>query len=89
MDHSGVVGLKEVVFRKTERTRYNIILVFDYFEHDLFGLTARRVRFGLPQAKYIIKEALSGLSALHSQRIMHRDVKSRLSRRQRADRKPR
>lgn len=75
-----MVGLKEVVFRKTERARYSIILVFDYFEHDLFGLTARRVRFSLAQAKYIAREALSGLSALHGLRVMHRDVKSELSR---------
>ena len=73
------------MYKKGENSRCNIILVFDYFEHDLFGLMARRVRFELKQIKYIFQQIVRGVAHMHSKCIMHRDIKSELIRRERLD----
>jgi len=81
LDHDSVVALKDVVYKRGEGGRYSIILVFDYFEHDLFGLMANGLKFELKQVKYIFQKIVKGVAHMHSRCMMHRDIKSILTRR--------
>lgn len=64
------------MYKRGENNRNNFILVFDYFEHDLFGLMANKVRFDLPVVRKIVQDLLKGLEHMHSRNILHRDLKS-------------
>jgi serine/threonine protein kinase len=71
--HPNVIQLQDVVMNRTNNKVY---LVFEYMEHDLAGLLDRKYTFSLEQVKYIFFSLLQGLQYLHSQNILHRDIKS-------------
>lgn len=87
LSHPCLVQLLEVVISKSSRRSREaqqegkncVFLVFEYMEHDLFGLSAKNVRFSLPQLKCILQQILAGLQHLHSRHIIHRDLKSGLT----------
>lgn len=83
LDHDSVVALKDVVYKRGEGGRCSIILVFDYFEHDLFGLMANGLKFELKQVKYIFQKIVKGVAHMHSRFTTHRDIKSFPTRRER------
>lgn len=51
-------------------------MVYEYVEHDLMGLIRRKVKFSIPQIKYILKEVLEAVDSLHSEHIEHGHLKS-------------
>jgi len=54
-----------------------LVLVFEYMEHDLSGLLSiPDVSFSESETKCIMKQLLEGLHQIHSAGIMHRDVKA-------------
>lgn len=51
-------------------------MVYDYIQHDLLGVILNRIKFTPAQIKYIIKEILEAVAALHSEHIEHGNLKS-------------
>lgn len=59
------------------RDRGSIYLVCDFCEHDLAGLlNCEDVKFSLPEIKSIMFQLFNALYYIHSNRILHRDMKS-------------
>lgn len=51
-------------------------MVFEYVEHDLYGLLKARVPFSEDQARSLMRQLLNALKVLHGSKIFHRDLKT-------------
>ncbi|GAB6023396.1 P-TEFb-associated cyclin-dependent protein kinase Cdk9 [Chamberlinius hualienensis] len=86
LKHDNVVSLIEICRSKGEAaispTQFNrykstFYLVFEFCEHDLAGLLSNtNVKFSLAEIKNVMKQLLEGLYFIHSNEIIHRDMKS-------------
>lgn len=78
--HDNVVNLQEICRSKaTPYNRYKstFYLVFDFCEHDLAGLLSNvNVKFTLGEIKRVVQQLLNGLFYIHSNKILHRDMKA-------------
>nr|CAI5826983.1 unnamed protein product [Callosobruchus analis] len=72
LKHENVVNLIEIC-----RYRSTFYLVFDFCEHDLAGLLSNvNVKFSLGEIKKVVQQLLNGLYYIHSNKILHRDMKA-------------
>ena len=55
-------------------------MVFEYMDHDLTGILNNSAAvYTVPHIKCLASQLFSGLAYLHSQNIIHRDVKGAFS----------
>ncbi|PAA75030.1 hypothetical protein BOX15_Mlig001619g5 [Macrostomum lignano] len=72
LHHPNIVSLSEIVIDE-ESAFY---LVFDYMDHDLFGLLeSSGTEFHERHIASIMKQLLDGLHYCHGKRFLHRDIK--------------
>lgn len=80
LKHENVVNLIEICRTKASafnRSKSTFFLVFDFCEHDLAGLLSNvNVKFSLGEIKMVMKQLLNGLYFIHSNKILHRDMKA-------------
>ncbi|EHK98361.1 putative Cyclin-dependent kinase G-2 [Glarea lozoyensis 74030] len=76
-DHPNIVGLREVVVGEDTSKIENIFLVLDFLEHDLKSLLEDMPEpFLTSETKTLLHQLTSGVLYLHTNWIMHRDLKT-------------
>lgn len=80
LKHENVVNLIEICRTKANhynRYRSTFYLIFDFCDHDLAGLLSNvNVKFSLGEIKRVVQQLLNGLYYIHSNKILHRDMKA-------------
>uniref|UniRef100_A0A0N5C8P3 cyclin-dependent kinase n=1 Tax=Strongyloides papillosus TaxID=174720 RepID=A0A0N5C8P3_STREA len=75
--HPNIVNVKEIVVGDNMDSIY---MVMEYVEHDMKSLldylAQRNKHFTISQVKCLMKQLLAGLEHLHSEWILHRDLKT-------------
>lgn len=71
-DHPNVSTLTEIMV-ESQKVVY---MIFDYADNDLSGLLLnKQIEINIAQCKHIFEQLLRGMEYLHSNGILHRDVK--------------
>eukprot|EP00118_Oscarella_pearsei_P000175 m.4373 g.4373 ORF g.4373 m.4373 type:complete len:316 (+) comp10621_c0_seq1:267-1214(+) len=74
--HPNVVKLFSVILKEGSKAReYNIRLVFEYLDRDLAQFMRDELLIPKELVKNIVLQLLKGLDFLHSNRVVHRDLK--------------
>ena len=79
LKHENVINLIEICRTKANSIKYKatFYLVFDFCEHDLAGLLSNvNVKFSMGEIKKVMQQLLNSLFFIHSQKILHRDMKA-------------
>lgn len=76
--HPNLVELLDIIIAPVKPPNYrgHVDLVFEYMEHDISALVESKIQFTQGEIKNIMKQILTGIAYLHSNNIIHRDIKS-------------
>ncbi|KAM3179384.1 hypothetical protein ACTXT7_000688 [Hymenolepis weldensis] len=81
LHHENIVNLCEIVTDKDNPSDFKkdkgaFFLVFDYMDHDLYGLLASGVvHFSELQVASLMKQLMLGINYCHNKNFLHRDIK--------------
>lgn len=80
LKHENVVNLIEICHKRASQQNKclsTFYLIFEFCEHDLAGLLSNiNVKFNLGEIKKVMQQLLNGLYYIHSNKILHRDMKA-------------
>lgn len=74
-NHPNILKLIDIT-SITSKGKAKVYLVFEYMAHDLSALVDSKIKFTLPEIKCLMHQVLTGINFLHSNNIIHRDIKS-------------
>lgn len=76
--HPNLVELLDIIIAPVKPPNYrgHVDLIFEYMEHDISALVESKIQFTQGEIKNIMKQILTGIAYLHSNNIIHRDIKS-------------
>lgn len=79
LNHSNIIQLNEVVTDYDLKSGMNIdngfYLVFEYMDHDLYGILDSGITLSELQVASIMKQIIDGLCYCHKKLFLHRDIK--------------
>jgi cyclin-dependent kinase 12/13 len=80
LTHANIVNLKEIVMDARSitdiRNDTSFYLVFEYCDHDLFGLLdSGLIQLDLEHVASFMRQLMSGLAYCHQRQFLHRDIK--------------
>eukprot|EP00096_Caligus_rogercresseyi_P012422 TRINITY_DN5202_c0_g1_i1.p1 TRINITY_DN5202_c0_g1~~TRINITY_DN5202_c0_g1_i1.p1 ORF type:complete len:393 (-),score=40.62 TRINITY_DN5202_c0_g1_i1:347-1525(-) len=77
LKHENIVNLHEICRQYSRHNKTTFYLVFEFCEHDLAGLLSNvNVQFSLGEIKKVMQQIFEGLFYIHSNKIIHRDMKA-------------